>query len=321
MSAYEKALAEIDKEETNPETTPTETKPEETHAEELKPEETHEEAPAEEQPTETPEETPAEDAPKKKDIPDDKVARAEYSFRRQLEKANRKHADEIAERDKKYAELESKFAALEKKLAPENAPKKRTDFASDDEYIDYLVNRRTEENLAKFREEEGAKAAERAAADKKKADADAEIQRQHDEWMANVHSAFGGDAKREQEFISKVQYCSQRGLGQILDMNPAAADFLMNNPHGPRVMEKLLNDKDTFDRVFPRSGRVSEMDVYYTLRRIDEEMDATQPTQTAEPVKPSMPKLGKPGKQAGGATAPDIFTDSDQMRNFVRRFR
>ena len=328
MSRLDKALAELAAEKPE-ETKPTEPKPEETQAEQPSetPEEKTEEKPEEpEQPAEPTEEKPEEKAeePKpKKEIPDDPMKRAEYSFRRQLEKNNKKHADELAARDKEIAELKARFAEIEKKTDPNNAPKTRKDFESDDDYIDYLTQRRVYKILA-----------ERDAEAKKKADADAETQRKQKEaddeaseqqrvWMDNVHAAFN-DEKREQEFYAKVQYCSQRGLGQILDECPAAADFLMNHPHGPRVMEKVLNDQQTFRDVFgDGSRRVSQLDVYYALRRVDERMDDA-PAATTTPAaqtKPTMPHLGKPGKQAGAGVKPDIYSDPDEMRAFVRRFK
>lgn len=329
MSRLDKALAELAAEKPE-ETKPTEPKPEETQVEQ--PSETPEEKPEEkseetEQPAEQPEEKPedkGEPEPKpKKEIPDDPMKRAEYSFRRQLDKNNKKHADELAARDKENAELKARLAEIEKKLDPSNAPKTRKDFESDDDYIDYLTQRRVNAILA-----------ERDAEAKKKADADEESRRKQKEaddeaseqqrvWMDNVHAAFN-DEKREQEFYAKVQYCSQRGLGQILDSCPAAADFLMNHPHGPRVMEKVLNDQQTFRDVFgDGSRRVSQLDVYYALRRVDERMDVAPdtPVAPAAPTKPTMPHLGKPGKQAGSGVKPDIYSDPDEMRAFVRRFK
>ena len=328
MSRLDKALAELAAEKPE-ETKPTEPKPEETQVEQPTetPEEKHEDKPEEhEQPAEPTEEKPEEkaDEPKpKKEIPDDPMKRAEYSFRRQLDKNNKKHADELAARDKEIAELKARFAEIEKKTDPNNAPKTRKDFENDDDYIDYLTQRRVDMILA-----------QRDAEAKKKADADAETKRKQKEaddeafaqqrvWMENVHAAFN-DEKREQEFYAKVQYCSQRGLGQILDECPAAADFLMNHPHGPRVMEKVLNDQQTFRDVFgDGSRRVSQLDVYYALRRVDERMDdaPAAPATPAAPTKPTMPHLGKPGKQAGGGVKPDIYSDPDEMRAFVRRFK
>ena len=327
MSRLDKALAELAAEKPE-ETKPTEPKPEETQVEQPTetPEEKPEDKPEEpEQPAEPTEEKPedkAEEPKPKKEIPDDPMKRAEYSFRRQLDKNNKKHADELAARDKENAELKARLAEIEKKLDPQNVPKTRKDFESDDDYIDYLTQRRVNAILA-----------ERDAEAKKKADADAETKRKQKEiddeaseqqrvWMENVHAAFN-DEKREQEFYAKVQYCSQRGLGQILDECPAAADFLMNHPHGPRVMEKVLNDQQTFRDVFgDGSRRVSQLDVYYALRRVDERMDeAPAAPANPAPTKPTMPHLGKPGKQAGGGVKPDIYSDPDEMRAFVRRFK
>jgi hypothetical protein len=328
MSRLDKALAELAAEKPE-ETKPTEPKPEETQTEQPSetPEEKPEEKPEEtEQPAEQPEEKPedkGEPEPKpKKEIPDDPMKRAEYSFRRQLDKNNKKHADELAARDKENAELKARLAEIEKKLDPQNAPKTRDQFPNDDEFIDYLTQRKVDAILAK-----------RDAEAKKKADADAETQRKQKEiddeafaqqrmWMENVHAAFN-DEKREQEFYAKVQYCSQRGLGQILDECPAAADFLMNHPHGPRVMEKVLNDQQTFRDVFgDGSRRVSQLDVYYALRRVDERMDdAPAAPANPAPTKPTMPHIGKPGNQAGGGVKPDIYSDPDEMRAFVRRFK
>ena len=328
MSRLDKALAELAAEKPE-ETKPTDPKPEETQVEqpseipEEKPEDKPEEPEQPAEPTEDKPEDKAEPEPKpKKEIPDDPMKRAEYSFRRQLDKNNKKHADELAARDKEIAELKARFAEIEKKTDPNNAPKTRKDFESDDDYIDYLTQRRVNAILA-----------ERDAEAKKKADADEETRRKQKEaddeaseqqrvWMDNVHAAFN-DEKREQEFYAKVQYCSQRGLGQILDSCPAAADFLMNHPHGPRVMEKVLNDQQTFRDVFgDGSRRVSQLDVYYALRRVDERMDdAPAATATPAPTKPTMPHLGKPGKQAGAGVKPDIYSDPDEMRAFVRRFK
>lgn len=98
----------------------------------------------------------------------------------------------------------------------------------------------------------------------------------------------------------------------------------MNHPHGPRVMEKVLNDQQTFRDVFGDGlRRVSQLDVYYALRRVDERMDdaPAAPATPAAPTKPTMPHLGKPGKQAGAGVKPDIYSDPDEMRAFVRRFK
>ena len=332
MSRLDKALAELAAEKPE-ETKPTEPKPEETQVEqpaetpEEKPEDKPEETEQPEKPAEPNEEKPedkGEPEPKpKKEIPDDPMKRAEYSFRRQLDKNNKKHADELAARDKENAELKARLAEIEKKLDPNNAPKTRDQFPNDDEFITYLAEQKVNAIMAKRDAEAKKKADADEEAKRKQKEADDEAFAQQRVWMDNVHAAFN-DEKREQEFYAKVQYCSQRGLGQFLDECPAAADFLMNHPHGPRVMEKVLNDQQTFRDVFgDGSRRVSQLDVYYALRRVDERMDdaPVAPAAPAAPSKPTMPHLGKPGKQAGGGVKPDIYSDPDEMRAFVRRFK
>ena len=319
MSRLDNALAELAAE--KPEAPkPTEPKPEETQTEQ--PSETPEEKP-EDKPEDKPDDKGEPEPKPKKEIPDDPMKRAEYSFRRQLDKNNKKHADELAARDKENAELKARLAEIEKKLDPNNAPKTRDQFPDDDSYIDYLTQRRVNAILAERDAEAKKKADADAESRRKQKEADDEVSEQQRVWMENVHSAFN-DEKREQEFYAKVQYCSQRGLGQILDSCPAAADFLMNHPHGPRVMEKVLNDQQTFRDVFgDGSRRVSQLDVYYALRRVDERMDdaPATPAAPAAPAKPAMPHIGKPGKQAGAGVKPDIYSDPDEMRAFVRRFK
>lgn len=328
-------LAELKDEEakeqkaTSAETTPTETAPAET---ETTPAETPDEPPAEppkepgqpETPPEEPE-TPSEptkdNQPKKKEIPDDPLKRATFSFNRQLGKQKEKYEKEIAERDERYKKMEAELEELKKQLAPKETPKTRADFKNDDEYIDYLVQQRTAKELDKFREEsaKAKKAADDEAAKKRAADED--IERQQQAWLENVGNAFAGDSQRVQVFLTKVQHANRNGLGQILDACPAASDYLFHNPQGPKVMERLLNDKDAFMRVFG-DGHASQLDVYYSLRKVEEDIarEAAQPNPAA-PQKKAMPAIGRPGRQAGGGSAPDIFSDDDALRSYIRGLR
>lgn len=328
-------LAELKDEEakeqkaTPAETTPTETAPAET---ETTPAETADEPPAEppkepgqpetppEEP-ETPAEPPKDNQPRKKEIPDDPLKRAEFAFRRQLEKKDEKHRKELADREEAFKKMQAELEELKKQLAPKETPKTRAEFKNDDEYIDYLVQQRTAKELDKFREEsaKAKKAADDEAAKKRAADED--IERQQQAWLENVGNAFAGDTQRVQVFLTKVQHANRNGLGQILDACPAASDYLFNNPQGPKVMERLLNDRDAFMRVFG-DGHASQLDVYYSLRKVEEDIarEAAQPNPAA-PQKKAMPAIGRPGRQAGGGSAPDIFSDDDALRSYIRGLR
>ena len=296
----------------------------------------------EEPKTETPAETtPAEEPEKPEDTPheegkepqptkpedDDRFSRAEFSFKRKLEKQAKKHADELAERDKKYAELEKRFADLEKRMTPQEPVKDRMAFKTDEEYIDYLAGKKVEALMAERDAKDEERRAKDAEESRKRDEAEAEILEQQKSWLAHVDRSFGDDKERAQKFLSKIQYANKNGLGDILDACPVAADYLMHNPSGPKVFEKMLDDADTFKRVF-NDRNMNQLDIYYELRAIEKEISSegvqqTMPLNGATPAAPKsvMPKIGKPGKQAGGGSAPDIFSDHDAMRSFIRGMR
>ena len=294
------------------------------------------ETPAETTPAEEPEKPEGQDdegaedpgsQPKKPEERDDLFSRAEYSFKRKLEKQSKKHEAELAERDKKYAELERKFAELEKKLSPAEPVKDRMAFKTDEEYIDYLAGKKVEALMAERDAKDEERRAKDAEESRKRDEAEAEILEQQKSWLAHVDRSFGDDKERAQKFLSKIQYANKNGLGDILDACPTAADYLMHNPSGPKVFEKMLDDADTFKRVF-NDRNMNQLDIYYELRAIEKEISSegvqqTMPLNGATPAAPKsvMPKIGKPGKQAGGGSAPDIFSDHDAMRSFIRGLR
>lgn len=115
-----------------------------------------------------------------------------------------------------------------------------------------------------------------------------------------------------------------KGLGEVLDACPVAADYLLHNANGPKVFEKMLADRATFERVF--NERTSPMDQYFELRSIESELKAQQnaapapaatPNPQPNPAPAQMPHIGRPGK-SGNGTAPDIFEDPAAMRSFLR---
>lgn len=249
---------------------------------------------------------------------DDQLSRAEFSFRRKLEKMNQRHAAELAERDSKYNDLLKRVEELQNKVEPKEPVKTRTDFATDDEYIDYITDQRVQKILAERDGKDAERRAKEAEEAKKRQADEAELVEQRQKWIDHVGKSFEGDSERAQKFLSKIQYANRNGLGEILDACPVASDFLMNNRNGPKVFERMLDDKATFMRVF--GGNNSPLDIYYELRNVERELSGqTQANTNAVSQKPAMPRLGKPGKQAGGGSKPDIFSDRDAMLSFIRR--
>ena len=295
-------------EESVPTETPTETQPE--------PEPDPEPTPEPE-----PEQVASDDKPEHRDIPDDPVKRAEFSFRRQLAKKDEKHAKELAERDNKYAELEKKFAELEKKLTPVPPTKTRDDFDNDEDFIDYLSEQKVNSVLAKRDEDAAAKEAERKKEEEAKAAEQRDLEQKQQDWLDNVDQAFGGDKERSQKFFDRIAFCNKQGLGEVLDSCPVAADYLVNDPMGPVVFEKLVNDKATFERIFnPR--RLNPLAIYHELRSVEDEIVSASRAPQVEQPKP-VPHLGRPGRQAGGSSivSTDMFSDPRAVKQWLREHR
>lgn len=319
---YQELVDEIYSDKTPADTTPAETTPADTtpaetpNPAEPKPADT---TPADTTPAETP--NPAEPKKPSEHTPQE---RAEFAFKRQLAKQREKYEAQLKEQSDKFANLQKQLDELKKAQTPKKVLK-REDFADDEDFIRALqqeeINKALEARDAKHAEEAQKKAEQDAQAEKERQ----ELEQQQQVWIDNVSTAFNGDETRKSNFFKRVQYCQQRGLGEILDKVPVAADFLMYNPRGPIVFERMLNDRAAFERVF--NERVTNpMDIYYELRRLDESIAAEKPAEPQTPQAPqtqtpqaTVPHLGKPGKQSASNTKPDIFNDDDAMLQFLRR--
>jgi hypothetical protein len=270
---------------------------------------------------------PADDEQKQDDqkpaqIPDDPVKRAEFSFRRQLAKNKEKHEKELADRDAKYDELLKKFEALEKKVTPPEEVKTRDSFSTDEEYMDYLTDRKVKAMMAERDEAQAKAEQERQAKEAEQRKQEEEVKERQRAWLENVDQAFGEDKERSKAFLQRVQYANQNGLGEILDNCPVAADYLMNDPMGPRVFEKILNDQKVFSTVFDMR-RLTPMSIFYELKKVEDGLvdvstEKTEKTQDA----PKVPHLGKPGRQAGASSmGGDMFDDPKAVKEWLRNHR
>lgn len=285
-------------------------------------------APDDDKPDDKPaEDKPAEDKPatEHRDIPDDPVKRAEFAFKRQLSKNKEKYEAELKNRDEKYEKLLKEIEELKKASKPEEPMKTRADFDDDEDFIKYLLETGMKQGFAKRDEEEAKRAAERAEAEKKKAAEEAEIRESQAAWLRNVGEAFGEDKARANKFLSDIQYANEHGLGEILDNCPVASDYLMHDPMGPVVFDKVIHDKDTFNRVFDMR-RLTPMNIFYQLKKVEEELANPAPAVTGPtpaPAKPNMPHLGKPGRQAAGSgmTNNDMFSDPKAIKKWLREQR
>ena len=271
-------------------------------------------APAEEPPKDEP--APAVEEPPKKDEVMEELDNTNSIIRKRLEKQSKKYEQELAAKDARYEELKKELEEL-KKSQPQAKPKTRADFQYDEEYVQYLT--RTE--MDKKDAEKAAAAKEQAAEEAKKREAEeaeqASIKQRQNRFLANIDECFEGDERTE--FLKRVQYANSKGLGDLLDSCPMACDYLLGSEKGPLVLQKIMNDADTFRRVFPVKG-ISPMEQYYTLKEVERQCLADR-NKAAEPapapVKPT-PKLGKPGMQGSGGTMGDPMADPKARRDYVR---
>lgn len=293
------------------------------------PQETPEETPQEttqETPVETPEEKP-EEKPQEpsRDEVGEQLESMNSVIRHRLEKQARKYEQELKDRDSKYDELARQFEEFRKQATPKKELT-RDQFETDEGFVAALTQQQIDldrENQAKLRKEQDEKDAA-ARAEQEKAEED--IRNRQARFLGNVEKCFDDKSEKEQ-FMGRVKTYLGKGLGDLLDACPVASDYLLASPKGPRVLDRLLSDKEAFVRVFDPRG-ITPMDQYYELKALEKEIyDARfkaaiqpepAPEPEPEPPKKAMPKYGKPGSQGGGRSA-DVFTDPKVRRDEIRK--
>lgn len=265
------------------------------------------------EPEKAPEPEPAKDAVM------DEIDNTNSIIRKRLEKQSKKYEEALAEKDARYDELKKELEELKKVAQPKPVVKNRGDFEHDEDYVAYLTRQQIAEvdaEKAKAKAEADAKEAERKAAEDKE---QAEIRERQTRFLANIDECFEGDEKSE--FVKRVQHANSKGLGTLLDACPIATEYLLGSPKGPLVLQKVLNDAETFKRVFPVRG-ISPLDQYSELKAIEREIIATKSAPAVDPtpsVAVAKPKLGRPGVQGQGGTMGDPMADPKSRRDYMRK--
>lgn len=271
----------------------------------------------EEQPKEEPtEEQPKEEPQPKPDLSKlTKEEKASHAFQKQLAKQKAKYESSIDEIKKQFqSQIEDVKKQIEAKKAEEPV-KKRDDFESDDEYIGYLTQRGVDQRMAQIDADNAKARADQEAKEKAEAEA-AEQQQQVAEYFNNNAKQTFGDGYAE--FERTVQKGVANGLADVLDEAPAVRDYIFSNPHGPAVLNEMLQNKESFVRVMRLAA--NPMDAVIECHELARELS----TRRAEPVQPTaqkMPSIGKPGAGGSTRTAPDMYHDDASLIDFVRRHR
>ena len=249
--------------------------------------------------------------------------KAQYAFNRQLAKQKQKYADDVATiREEFRKELDEIKKGMAHK--PEDKPKGRLDFGSDDEYIDYLTERRVNAIMAQ-RDAESAKKAEEQA----EKDREAEEIRKNNEAMSEVFNGHVGeyfkdrDPKEYETFKGKVNLALKNGLGEFLDNAPSVKDFIFTMPDGVAVLNEMLTDRNTFIRVMqasvnPMACTVEMMNVAQQARQRAAQQQQQQAMDLQQQQQPQgMPHIGKPGARQGSGVGRRLDSDADII-DFIR---
>lgn len=302
-----------------PATTEEAPKPEETVEKVETPSEQPEEAPKQPEQVDNGSDKP-EEAPKpKKDLSNvSKEEKAQYAFKRQLEKQKTKYEQQIKEiQDSFKSQFDELKKTVEEKTKPKEEVKTRHDFDTDDEYIQYLSDRRVDAKLAEM-DAKKAKEAEEAAAKAKEDEAYKAYQQQiTDTFEQNCAECFKDEAAYG-EFAAKVNRADKNGLGGLLAKAPAIRDYIFTNKSGPLVLNEMLTKREAFVRVMSCASNPTDaiIEMHDLAREIKER--ANQPQEV--PAQPKMPRLGKPGANHTEGRKSVTANDKDLI-NFIRSRR
>lgn len=273
-----------------------------------------EDKPGEDKPGQEDQPKPDEDHPKpKKDLSNlSKEQKAEFAFRRQLEKQRSKYESEISKMAEQFSSIQKSIDELKTSKSSKEETKTRTDFDSDDEYISYLAEQKVKGIMAE-RDAESKKQSEADAAQKAMEEEEARHQQEVTQvFTQNCARAFTDEAEYA-EFAKKVNKALSNGIGEVLDQVPTVRDYLFQNPNGPVVLNKMLSDRDSFVRVMKMASNPIEAAI--ELHEMAKELSA--PREQPPENRNIMPNIGKPGKGAS-TSAPDVFASDESLLKYIR---
>ena len=267
-------------------------------------------------------EEPAEKDKPKKDLSGlTKEQKAEFAFKRQMEKQRSKYEAQLESMNGRFDAIEKLLKESQAAKAPEK-PKTRLDFpegeGGDDAYIQYLAEQKVNAIMAKRDEAEADKAAKEAELKK-----DEDYRKQvSDRYTKNVLDTFK-DEEGLKGYNALVNKGMDNGLAELLDKYPTVRDYVFMNPNGPRVLNAMLRDRATFARVMglaydPTSVTIEMHELSKELLKKESE---TPPAQPGAPEPPKgMPHIGKPGSKQGTKAGLALESDADIIK-FIRNVR
>ena len=205
--------------------------------------------------------------------------KAEYAFKKRLDRERKKY-------DSQILELKKQLEALQNP----NKPKTREDFDNDEEYIKDYFGNMINDAFAK-REEENRRREEALNA------------------QASVMEGFANQVTRDfgsiDDYNNIVESSLDAGLGELIEKNPTVKQFIQSSDNSAKVLYALATDQNAVNKVFTSK---TEWDMFYNLKRLEETLadksfNNKGNTQQANNVSPAVTNnvkpIGKVGAQGG----------------------
>lgn len=272
-----------------------------------------------EEKTETPAPAPEPVEPPVKTYTQDEYDRMVYSLKRQMGKQRDSLESKIAGYDKRFSDMENRF---NKVLNPEK-PLRRSDFGSDEEFIDKLIDtgveKRWAEREAKMREEYEKYEAERKAQEE-----------QARELEEGISKWYPDEAKRK-EWYDTISRAYGEGLQELLEKEENVMNYLYQTPNQSLILYKLATDPKAVQSIFSIKNPLMRL---MAVRDMENELvrERNNPAPAPAPVQTQAPKVeqanqapvnnlakavGKPGAQI--EAVPDAFDNTDSLRELLRK--
>lgn len=246
----------------------------------------------------------------------DEYDRMVYSLKRQMGKQRDSLEGKIASYDKRFKDFETRFNQI---LNPEK-PLRRSDFESDDAFIEKLIDsgveKRWAEREAKMREEYEKYEQERLAE-----------QEEAKELEEGINKWYPDEAKRK-EWHDTVSRAYGEGLQELLEKEQNVKNYLYQTPNQSLVLYKLATDPQAVQNVFsiknPLMRLMAVRDLENELvreRNNPKPQVAPTPAPIQTPVEHKVNNLskavGKPGVQV--EATPSVYDNDDELRDLLRR--
>lgn len=227
-----------------------------------------------------------------------KEEQAAYSFRKQLNKQKSRYEDQYGQLKTQYDEL---LARLDKLEHPEKyQPLNRTQFETDDSYIDALVQQRFEYMWNSKLEE-----AQKAYSEQTKQEQEISLYRNRaDENVKKLYKT----PEAEKQYRETISLALKNGLGELVDSDKETAMYIMRSDLGPKIMYELATKPEVVEEMF--NDNVTDTDRQFKIRELESRLRQEQ-------NKPALPVVGKPGIGAE-AKGGSIFDSDDSILNYLR---